>query len=630
MVNRVSVQITARDLTRGQLAQMRRNFRNLGVDMDRVLTQRTRGNFDRLGESVRQASRDLNRLRGSIPEDEFRRLAHGITQAQRQMSRGFSRTTMADLQRVSAQLRGVRDGFRRLDTNARIRVRVDDSDVDRTGRTMGNRLTRSATSPVRTAGRLLGGTLSDGVGQGVSNGFKGIGPIMGAILLAAILGSLAVLGGALSALLVTALGAAFVSVGGLSAAMSERVKAQWSKSVKSMKKDFESVGEPMIPVLERAIQKLEDMSSRVAPKLKKALEEAVPFTNQFIDQIMAGFERFGENAFKPIMDAWAVFAPVFGEVFSNFMSELGDSFKEMANLVAEHPEEIRMALQSVFEMIDLLVDAVTFLGKAWVFLAQNAGDAFGFIIQGVRFLMIAVNEALYAILDGATQAFGWIPGLGGKLKDARAAFKSWKDGVAADLESAAESAFSWDNALNQANRKRKLEVSISEWQARLTKARADLKRTSDQKAKAKLQADITDLESKILRARSQLAGLNGKSATVTIATYYQTYGAKPPLASAGRLAHGGIKGAANGGVRKNLTMVGEHGPELVRLPPGAHVRSNPDTRRDLRAASGGNGSGPNVLMLKSAGGAAADLVLELLRAAVKPRGGNVQLAVMGK
>ncbi|MEU0588263.1 hypothetical protein [Streptomyces sp. NPDC006132] len=47
----------------------------------------------------------------------------------------------------------------------------------------------------------------------------------------------------------------------------------------------------------------------------------------------------------------------------------------------------------------------------------------------------------------------------------------------------------------------------------------------------------------------------------------------------GKKASGGIIGAASGGLRSGWTMVGEHEPELVRLPFGSRVYSGPDTRR---------------------------------------------------
>jgi hypothetical protein len=52
-------------------------------------------------------------------------------------------------------------------------------------------------------------------------------------------------------------------------------------------------------------------------------------------------------------------------------------------------------------------------------------------------------------------------------------------------------------------------------------------------------------------------------------------------------ATGGVIGsAATGGARSGLTMVGEHGPELVKLAAGSTVHSNPDTMRILSDLSG--------------------------------------------
>lgn len=50
----------------------------------------------------------------------------------------------------------------------------------------------------------------------------------------------------------------------------------------------------------------------------------------------------------------------------------------------------------------------------------------------------------------------------------------------------------------------------------------------------------------------------------------------------GKKAAGGIVGAAaSGGLRSSLTWVGEQGPELLDLPAGSRVWSNPDSRRKL-------------------------------------------------
>jgi hypothetical protein len=87
-------------------------------------------------------------------------------------------------------------------------------------------------------------------------------------------------------------------------------------------------------------------------------------------------------------------------------------------------------------------------------------------------------------------------------------------------------------------------------------------------------------------------------------------------------AHGGVVGqAASGGNRSGLTMTSENGPELLHLPPGTRVRSNPDTRRMM--SGGGGGDSTITLIIQGTG------VLEGLREIIRVKGGNVQ-TVLGK
>jgi hypothetical protein len=86
------------------------------------------------------------------------------------------------------------------------------------------------------------------------------------------------------------------------------------------------------------------------------------------------------------------------------------------------------------------------------------------------------------------------------------------------------------------------------------------------------------------------------------------------------LAHGGITGAAGGGPRGGMTMVGEYGPELVRLPYGSQVYSNAQSQGML---GGGGGYGGGGMQIELVGGG-DDMLLRWLRNAIRIRGGNVQ------
>jgi hypothetical protein len=105
----------------------------------------------------------------------------------------------------------------------------------------------------------------------------------------------------------------------------------------------------------------------------------------------------------------------------------------------------------------------------------------------------------------------------------------------------------------------------------------------------------------------------------------------------GGYAHGGIVGGRGAGVRPMqaggiggaaTALVGEQGPELVRLPVGSTVKPAGETRRALAGAEGGRPSEVR-LVIDSGGSRMDDLLVELLRKAVRSRGGNVQV-VLGR
>jgi hypothetical protein len=68
-----------------------------------------------------------------------------------------------------------------------------------------------------------------------------------------------------------------------------------------------------------------------------------------------------------------------------------------------------------------------------------------------------------------------------------------------------------------------------------------------------------------------------------------------------------------------MTLVGEQGPELVNLPSGSRVRSNPATRGMLGDFHTGGGA---QLLLKSSGRRVDDMLIEILREAIHQRGGD--------
>lgn len=113
--------------------------------------------------------------------------------------------------------------------------------------------------------------------------------------------------------------------------------------------------------------------------------------------------------------------------------------------------------------------------------------------------------------------------------------------------------------------------------------------------------------------RSWLSGLIGYARNIASTIGNLIHAAVPGY------AHGGVVGAsASGATASGMTMVGEHGPELLQLPAGTRVRSNPDTARMMANTGGGGGGGMVTVLIKG------DSLMKGLRAEIRRQGGNVQ------
>jgi hypothetical protein len=80
--------------------------------------------------------------------------------------------------------------------------------------------------------------------------------------------------------------------------------------------------------------------------------------------------------------------------------------------------------------------------------------------------------------------------------------------------------------------------------------------------------------------------------------------------------------AAGGGVRNGLTLVGEHGPELLRLPPSTQVYNNGQTQAML---GGQGGQQQIVIEFHAHGNALSQEFFTQLAAGIRIRGGNPQI-----
>jgi len=136
---------------------------------------------------------------------------------------------------------------------------------------------------------------------------------------------------------------------------------------------------------------------------------------------------------------------------------------------------------------------------------------------------------------------------------------------------------------------------------------------------ANVNVNTGTASARLAALRAQLFSVRGLLADVNAGTYGHGLGVYK--------ATGGIVGrAATGGIRSNRVMVGEHGPEVMDLPPGTQVHSNPDSERMLGGAMGGTVN----VRLEVDGRGGDDFgrfIAEMIRRYVRVSGGNVQQAL---
>ncbi|MGW1609407.1 hypothetical protein ACWCQZ_08415 [Streptomyces sp. NPDC002285] len=165
------------------------------------------------------------------------------------------------------------------------------------------------------------------------------------------------------------------------------------------------------------------------------------------------------------------------------------------------------------------------------------------IIRAFTLVSTGILTALGGIVQGAASAFGWIPGIGDKLKSANRSFQGFKEKFVGGLITAEQKSRQFADEVGPKLSAGKLKLNINNWQEQIAVAKAKLKSVPPGK-QAALKATIADLERKVRRAKGELDSLDGKTAMAYVNVHYSYSGAKRSdgrtfMGASGRLAAGG-------------------------------------------------------------------------------------------
>ncbi len=378
-----------------------------------------------------------------------------------------------------------------------------------------------------------------------------------------------------------ALGGGVIALGIAAAFKDPRIQASATELKGRLGKLFEDFGKPFrSPVanfLERIARDVLPQLEKYGPVIAKIFAPLAGRLGDgligFIQNLLPGLVD-GIKGAEPVIQVLADKLPSIGQALGDFFREMGEHGDDAAVFFGDLIDFINKTIDIVGKLIGVLARfyaIVSTIVRGAVRLVRDMYEAWK---TGLRIVVTAVLEFAFKvvywfekILTAATMSFGWIPGIGGKLKGAQAQFASFRAGV---------------------------------------------------------NAELGKIKDKTVTIRMRTLGLAAANAAVGVASRLAALG-DAAGGIGGQLPP--IGQAASGGVRSGLTWVGERGPELANLAPGSQVSSHGDSMR-MAAAGGG---GDEFVAYAEVRGSSEPLLNELfkqVRIRVERRyGGSVQAAL---
>ncbi len=181
-------------------------------------------------------------------------------------------------------------------------------------------------------------------------------------------------------------------------------------------------------------QGLAEAITPLIPTLKQALPGAIAITGSALQgagKAIAGTMRF----VKFLRQEFGFLGPPIRELAGKFGPWLSRTVSEMSAAFGDSGE----AMNTVKGVLQLLMPVIGFVAKA---VGQNlrtqlvgASAIMGrVVVPAIRLMAQMFLNTVYVIVSGAAKAFGWVPGIGPKLKRAASQFKAFRDSVNRTLD----------------------------------------------------------------------------------------------------------------------------------------------------------------------------------------------------
>ena len=421
----------------------------------------------------------------------------------------------------------------------------------------------------------------------------------------------------------------------------EKLRKQFTELNRDIVNGFKEAAQPLVGVLDTFRAKVREVGAEFKPVFAEAFETAKVPLQQFIRDFGDGIKEL-KPALVPLTEAFSGLLSKIGPQLKPLFSSIADSLTGLSKAVNENQTLISGMFTGLLNLIPTVINGISLMITTFgqvgsvVYGIQTAIET---TFLGATQAVLGFAEKVLGVFRDMAQAMTNLPGMeemGRKLVSgldaAIAKVGEWKQS-AADASKAVElkaniidltqkidaaRAQLQDPELTKERRaelnaeisklvaakgqalvqlgdpklvaeyKSSITTEIATLQARLATAKKELQNPElTKERKSKLNAEISQLQAQVKAAKAALASIPNKTVTVTVRTVGDTSVYKAGNVTASTRARGGIIGAAGGGPRSNMTLVGEQGPELVRLPFGSTVIPNGQSERMLKQGGGG-------------------------------------------
>jgi hypothetical protein len=352
--------------------------------------------------------------------------------------------------------------------------------------------------------------------------------------------------------------------------------------IQDLMKAYDAMAKAFAPTVLKVFNDGLKIANQLLPALKPFAQAAGTAIDGLLKSFLkftqsSGFQSWLSSFVKLVGPAITGLGKGIGQVANAIGQFIGRfSAKDVSNAISVFFSTISWSIRTLGDIIGRLMHNWDQLRSGVLRFVDDVGPPLlrfiGVAVGSLQILTDAVLNTFGTLVDSAALAFGWIPKIGPKLKDAAKAFDSFRQSVHDNLSTAQKNLDQWAKDLQNAPKIAKIKGDITDMQAKLKIAKQQLADPALKGETSQIKGNIAQLEHEIAVARAELARLNGTTAT----TYIATVRIGGPVPLPGTIPH-----RAAGGWASGPTLINELGPEVVDLPSGSYVHTAAQTRQML-------------------------------------------------